>query len=38
MEHLDDLTPEGRAIGACNTVYWQQSSDGSRKLIGHNTE
>ncbi|KAJ9109014.1 hypothetical protein QFC21_000340 [Naganishia friedmannii] len=38
MKHLDDLTPEGRAIGACNTVYWQTSSDGSRKLIGHNTD
>lgn len=33
-----DLTPEGKAIGACNTVFWRYEADGSRKLIGHNTE
>ncbi|KAJ9099474.1 hypothetical protein QFC20_005685 [Naganishia adeliensis] len=37
-DHLDELTPEGRAIGACNTVYWQTAPDGSRKLVGHNTD
>ncbi|KAK5169484.1 uncharacterized protein LTR77_005460 [Saxophila tyrrhenica] len=33
IPHLDDLTPECRAVGACNTVYWRDS-----KLIGTNTD
>ena len=33
LPHLDDMTPECRAVGACNTVYWQDS-----KLIGTNTD
>jgi len=33
MPELDELTPEGRAVGACNTVVWKNS-----KLIGTNTD
>lgn len=33
----DDLTDEGRAIGACNTVFWRYEN-GQKKLIGHNTD
>ena len=32
------MTEEGRAIGACNTIFWRKEADGSRKLVGHNTE
>jgi quinate dehydrogenase len=36
---LDELTPEGRAIGAINTIFLQKSpSDGTPKLIGTNTD
>ena len=38
VQECDDLTPEGRAIGACNTLAWVTKPDGSRKLLGHNTE
>ena len=30
---LDELTPEGRAVGACNTVFWRGS-----QLVGTNTD
>jgi quinate dehydrogenase len=33
ITHLDDITPEGRAVGACNTIF---KRDG--KLIGTNTD
>ena len=33
LPHLDDMTPECRAVGACNTVFWRES-----KLIGTNTD
>ncbi len=33
IPELDELTPEGRAVGACNTVFWRDS-----KLIGTNTD
>ena len=33
IPHLDDITPEGRAVGACNTIF---KRDG--KLIGTNTD
>ena len=38
VQECDELTPEGRAIGACNTLAWVNKPDGSRKLLGHNTE
>ncbi|CAD6563650.1 MAG: hypothetical protein CYPHOPRED_000003 [Cyphobasidiales sp. Tagirdzhanova-0007] len=37
-KHCDDMTEEGRAIGACNTIFWRKEADGSRKLVGHNTD
>lgn len=36
-ERLDDLTEDGRAIGACNTIIVREK-DGKKILIGHNTE
>jgi quinate dehydrogenase len=38
LQHLDDLTPEGRDCGAVNTVIIRRNSDGSRSYIGHNTD
>ncbi len=33
MPYLDELSPDCRAVGACNTVYWRNS-----KLVGTNTD
>ena len=33
LPELDDLTPECRAVGACNTVFWRGS-----QLVGTNTD
>lgn len=33
IPELDDLTPECRAVGACNTVFWRGS-----QLVGTNTD
>jgi quinate dehydrogenase len=33
IPELDELTSEGRAVGACNTVFWRDS-----RLIGTNTD
>lgn len=33
IPHLDDITPEGRAVGACNTIF---KRDG--RLVGTNTD
>ncbi|KAH8807516.1 hypothetical protein F5884DRAFT_342845 [Xylogone sp. PMI_703] len=38
IPHLDDLTPEGRAIGAINTIFFKTSPTGDRLLIGTNTD
>ena len=38
VQYCDDLTPEGKAIGACNTVFWRTEADGKKSLVGHNTE
>ncbi|KAL8291420.1 hypothetical protein RQP46_002398 [Phenoliferia psychrophenolica] len=35
---LDGLTPEGKEIGACNTVLIRKDAAGKRQLIGHNTD
>lgn len=35
---LDDLSPEAKAIGAVNVIKIQHLSDGSVRLIGHNTD
>jgi len=38
LPHLDAITDEGRSVGACNTIYLDHSSDGTRKLVGTNTD
>lgn len=38
IPHLDELTPEGRAVGAINTVFLKTNEDGSRRLVGTNTD
>lgn len=38
MPLLDELTPEAQAIGAVNTVVAQLRGDGTRKLLGDNTD
>lgn len=37
IPHLDDVLPEGRAVGACNTIYVTEQN-GKRKLWGTNTD
>lgn len=36
-QYLDDLTEEGRAVGACNTVFLRQEGE-KRLLVGTNTD
>src|ERR1700761_152757 len=38
LQHLDELTPEGRDCGACNTILIRKREDGSRIYIGTNTD
>lgn len=38
LDYLDELTPEGRDCGACNTVVIRKNDDGSRRYIGTNTD
>ncbi|KAF2157181.1 hypothetical protein K461DRAFT_283896 [Myriangium duriaei CBS 260.36] len=38
IPHLDELTPEADAVGACNTIYFHPDQGGKRKLIGTNTD
>lgn len=38
IPHLDYLTPEGAAIGAINTIYFETREGGERKLCGTNTD
>lgn len=38
IPHLDELAPAAAAVGACNTIYLGKKEDGSRKLIGTNTD
>ena len=33
ISHLDEITPEGRAVGACNTIFRR-----GEKLVGTNTD
>lgn len=37
MNHLDDLTEEGRDVGACNTIFFGER-DGRKTFIGTNTD
>ena len=38
IPHLDELTPEGEAIGAINTMFLKSNPDGSRRFCGTNTD
>ena len=39
MAHVDELTPEGQAVGAVNTIFLQSDpSTGQQRFIGHNTD
>jgi quinate dehydrogenase len=38
IPHLDELTPEGEAIGAINTIFLKSDSDGRRRYCGTNTD
>ena len=37
MSHLDELTDEGRDVGACNTLFFRQDGD-KRIYVGTNTD
>jgi len=37
MSHLDELTDEGRNVGACNTIFLKQDGD-KRIFVGTNTD
>ena len=38
MSEVDEVTAEGRIIGAINTVFLRRASDGSTRYIGTNTD
>lgn len=39
LKHLDELTPEGEAVGACNTLFIREDPEtGKRKFCGTNTD
>ncbi|KAH8088210.1 hypothetical protein HD553DRAFT_348725 [Filobasidium floriforme] len=38
LKHLDEISPESYATGACNTVVRVPREDGSIKLVGTNTD
>jgi quinate dehydrogenase len=38
IPHLDELTPEGEAIGAINTLFIRNDESGKRKYCGTNTD
>jgi quinate dehydrogenase len=38
IPHLDELTPEGEAINAVNTLFLRNDESGGRKLCGTNTD
>jgi quinate dehydrogenase len=35
---LDELSPEGEAIGAVNTIWFKTDAEGRRKFVGTNTD
>jgi len=37
LQHLDELTPVGRDVGACNTIFLKEV-DGKRTFVGTNTD
>ncbi|CAI4212025.1 unnamed protein product [Parascedosporium putredinis] len=38
IPHLDELTPECRDVGACNTIFLRTAPDGRRLFCGANTD
>jgi quinate dehydrogenase len=38
IPYLDELSPEGEAIGAINTIYLKTDDEGRRKFCGTNTD
>lgn len=38
IPHLDEITQEGKDIGACNTIFLKHDSNGTRYLVGTNTD
>lgn len=38
IPHLDELTDEGKSIGAVNTIFFKTTTDGSRRYCGTNTD
>jgi quinate dehydrogenase len=38
IPHLDEITQEGRDIGACNTIFFKKDVDGKRIMVGTNTD
>lgn len=38
IPYLDELTPEGQAIGAINTIFFRTAKDGRRIYCGTNTD
>ncbi|OAK97699.1 hypothetical protein IQ06DRAFT_280332 [Phaeosphaeriaceae sp. SRC1lsM3a] len=38
LKHLDALTPEGRDVGAVNTLFIRQDASGKRLFMGTNTD
>jgi quinate dehydrogenase len=38
LKHLDALTPEGRDVGAVNTLFIREDSNGKRMFMGTNTD
>jgi shikimate 5-dehydrogenase len=38
LQHLDDISPSSKATRACNTIVLEKQADGTRKLIGTNTD
>ncbi|CZR51817.1 related to ARO1-arom pentafunctional enzyme [Phialocephala subalpina] len=38
IPHLDEIMQEGKDIGACNTIFLKQDQNGTRHLVGTNTD
>ncbi len=35
---VDDLTPEAKALGVCNCLFWRRHSSGRDQIVGHSTD
>ena len=38
IPYLDELTDQGREVGACNTIFLRSGPNGERRYIGTNTD